>query len=89
MFQTHGVEIEGIDIEVIKQFSLGIEVWALHQFGAEESSVSDDDNNNDLFTNDHWGEIFIKYPSAPLVVGGLALVVISGHRPGRSSMARR
>ena len=27
MFHTHGVEIEGIDIEVIKQSSLGIEGW--------------------------------------------------------------
>ena len=89
MFETHGVEVEGIDIEVIRQSSLGIEGWALHQFGAEERIVSDDDDNNDLFPNDHCDENIIKYPSAPLVVGGLAPVVISGHRPGRSSMARR
>ena len=47
MFQTHGIEVEGIDTEVIRQSSLGIEGWDLHQFGAEESSVSDDDDNND------------------------------------------
>ena len=34
MFETHGVEVEGIDIEVVRQSSLGIEGWALHQFAA-------------------------------------------------------
>ena len=32
MFETHGVEVEGIGIEVARQSSLGIEGWALHLF---------------------------------------------------------
>ena len=86
MFEMHGVEVEGIDIDVIRQSSLGIEVWAVYQFG--ENSVSDDDDNNDRFPSDHCDTQLIEDPSAPLVVGGPASVVISGHRPGRRSMAR-
>ena len=83
MFQTHGVQVDGIDIEVIKQSPLGIEGWALRQFGADESTVSDDNDNNDLFPNDHCDEHLIEYPSAPLVVGGLGLRHLLGSDTNR------
>ena len=67
--------------EVIKNSSLGIAGWALHAVG-EDSSPSDDDNNDDLFPEDSRKKLIITDPSAPLVVGGPAPVVIRGHRPG-------
>ena len=79
MLKTHGTDVIGIDIEVTKNSSLGIEGWALHNVG-EDLSPSDDDNNNDLYPEDNREKLIITDPSAPLVVGGLAPVVISGHR---------
>ena len=60
-------------------------------FGTQ-SSPSDDDDNNDLFPQDHGDNNLIKIPSAPLGNGGLALTpqfVVSGHRPGEEGSPLR
>ena len=97
MLQTYGTDVTGIDIEVIKNTSLGVEGWALYDVGEdlgggvadivdnehhEFYNPSDDDNIDDLFPEDNREKLINTDPSAPLVVGGLAPVVISGHRPG-------
>ena len=81
MLKTHDTDVIGIDVEVMKNSSLGIEGWALYAVG-EDWSPSDDDNNHDLFPEDNREKLIITDPSARLVVGGPAPVVISGHRPG-------
>ena len=65
MFETTGVMLDYTSIETIRNTSLGIEGWALCNFGTQ-SSPSDDDDNDDLFPEDHGDNDLIKNPSAPL-----------------------
>ena len=77
MLKTHGTDASGIDIEVIKTSSLGIEGWALHNFGDEK-----DDNTSSIFPEHNSVEPLIKYPSALLEGSGLAPLVTDGHKAG-------
>jgi hypothetical protein len=55
------------------------------QLRDDESSPSDNDDNDDLFPEDHGDNNLIKIPAAPLGNGGHALrpqFVVAGYRPG-------
>ena len=41
MLQTHGTDVTGIDIEVIKNSSLGVEGWALYDVGEDPDQIID------------------------------------------------
>ena len=64
MFKTTGVMLDYTHIDTIRNTSLGIEGWALCNFGndADESSPSDGDDNNDLFPEDNCDDNLIKIP---------------------------
>ena len=83
MYKAHGINMNGIDTEVIRNSPLGAEGWALHNFGDDrDKNISDYDDTSDHFPEHRVVEPLIKHPSAPLGSFGLAPIVADGHRAG-------
>ena len=91
MYKTHGIELNGIDMEVIRQSSLGVEGWALHNFGDDRGdNISDYDDTPDLFPEHNVSSLsssIPRHPAAPPESGGSSHVSLTVTGPGMT-MAR-
>ena len=69
IFEATGVMLDYTSIDTVRNTSLGIQGWALCNFGTD-SSPPDDDSNDDPFPEDHGDNTHIKDLSQSVVGNG-------------------